>query len=85
MVKKIRVIEEEPSIDAMDEQAYRKQMLEYQKAIDWKLWEMLKIMQGTDVATSEAEQIDSTPSSKTNTQQKVGTKGKAVIVADKDE
>ena len=84
MVKKIRVIEEEPSIDAMDEQAYRKQMLGYQQAIDWKLWEMLKIMQGTDAATPEAEQIDSTPSSKTNTRQKVGTKGKAVIVADKD-
>jgi hypothetical protein len=79
MVKKIRVIEEEPSIDALDEQAYRKQMLEYQQAIDWKLWEMLKIMQGMAVVDEGDEPVTgkSTASS---------LKGKAVIVADdKDE
>jgi hypothetical protein len=82
MVKKIRLIEEEPSMEVLDEQAYRRQMLEYQQAIDWKLWEMLKIMQGT--ATTEDVPTDTTPSSETNTPQKVGNKGKAVIV-DEDE
>ena len=61
-------------MEAMDEQAYRLQMLEYQKAIDWKLWEMLKIMQTmTDVdgATSDGP--------------KVKVKVRAVIVEDGDD
>jgi hypothetical protein len=87
MVKKIRLIEEEPTMDALDEQAYRRQMLEYQQAIDWKLWEMLKIMQGTVTPTPDAVPTDSTPTSntKTKTPRKVGNKGKAVIVTDDDE
>lgn len=46
MVKKIRMIEEVVTEEVLDEQSWQKQMLEYQKSMDWKLWEMLKIMQG---------------------------------------
>ena len=45
MVKKIRLIEDEkPELDP-DEKEYQEKMLEVQQAIDWKLWEMLKIAQ----------------------------------------
>lgn len=52
-------------MEAMDEQAYRSQMLEYQKAIDWKLWEMLKIMQSMSaVDTAPIDIAESSPNVK---------------------
>jgi len=45
MVKKIRLIEDETTADDLDQSEYQAKMLEYQQAIDWKLWEMLKIAQ----------------------------------------
>lgn len=45
MVKKIRLIEEEDSAEELDQKEFQAKMLEYQQSIDWKLWEMLKIMQ----------------------------------------
>jgi hypothetical protein len=45
MVKKIRLIEDEKTADELDQAEYQAKMLEYQQAIDWKLWEMLKISQ----------------------------------------
>ena len=44
MVKKIRVIEE-PSIDEITEEEFRKNIMEIAKSADWKLWELLQTMQ----------------------------------------
>lgn len=44
MVKKIRVIEE-PSVDEVTEEDFRKNMMELAKSADWKLWELLQTMQ----------------------------------------
>ena len=44
MVKKIRVIEE-PSIDEVTEEEFRKNIMELAKSADWKLWELLQTMQ----------------------------------------
>lgn len=44
MVKKIRVIDE-PTIDEVTEEEFRKNMMEIAKSADWKLWELLQTMQ----------------------------------------
>ena len=44
MVKKIRVIEE-PTVDEISEEDYRKTIMEIAKSADWKLWELLQTMQ----------------------------------------
>ena len=56
MVKKIKLIEDPTaSADELDTAEYQRKMLEYQQAIDWKLWELLKIAQSiaekNDIAT----------------------------------
>ena len=43
MVKKIRVVDEVASDDSVEEQEF--DMNELAKSMDWKLWEMLQIMQ----------------------------------------
>ena len=45
MVKKIKLVEDEKSFEELDTQEFQRQMLEYMKAMDWKLWELLKIEQ----------------------------------------
>lgn len=45
MVKKIRLIEEEQNDEELDAKEFQAKALEYMQAIDWKLWEMLKIAQ----------------------------------------
>ena len=46
MVKKIRVIEDSSVIpDEMTDAAFRTQMTELAKAVDWKLWELLQTIQ----------------------------------------
>lgn len=45
MAKKIRVIEEEQTEEELSTQEFQSKMLEYMHTMDWKLWEMLKIMQ----------------------------------------
>lgn len=45
MVKKIRLIEDETTVEELDSAEFRAKLLEYLQAIDWKLWEMLKIEQ----------------------------------------
>jgi len=45
MVKKIRVIQDDTAVEELDQADYQAKMLEYQQAIDWKLWEILKIAQ----------------------------------------
>jgi len=44
MVKKIRVIEE-PTVDEITEEEFRKNIMEIAKSADWKLWELLQTMQ----------------------------------------
>lgn len=45
MVKKIRLIEEEQSSEELDAKEFQAKVLEFMQAMDWKLWEMLKIEQ----------------------------------------
>lgn len=45
MVKKIKVVEDSINPDELGEQEYKAKVLEYLQAMDWKLWEMLKIAQ----------------------------------------
>ena len=45
MARKIRLIEEEPSDETLDNADFNKTVLELAKSMDWKLWEMLQIMQ----------------------------------------
>jgi hypothetical protein len=46
MVKKIRVIEDSTVVpDEMSDAAFRTQMIELAKAVDWKLWELLQTIQ----------------------------------------
>ena len=51
MVKKIRLIEEEQTAEELDAKEFQAKILEYMQAIDWKLWEMLKI----ELARAERE------------------------------
>lgn len=44
MVKKIRVVEEERSEEELSTEEFQAKMLEYMHTMDWKLWEMLKLM-----------------------------------------
>jgi len=62
MVKKIRLIDDDDTaIEDVDTQEYQETVINYLQAIDWKLWEMLKIEQ----ARAEAEGLElSQPDSK---------------------
>lgn len=53
MVKKIRIIEDDPTTDEISDDEFKAKILEYLHAIDWKLWEMLKIQQA-EQPTEEA-------------------------------
>ena len=46
MVKKIRVIEDSTVVpDEISDAAFRTQLMELAKAVDWKLWELLQTIQ----------------------------------------
>ena len=45
MVKKIRVIDEVKSSEDVESNTGTSEILELAKSMDWKLWEMLQIMQ----------------------------------------
>lgn len=45
MVKKIRVIDEEVDPVELDKKDFEQKLLNYLQAIDWKLWELLKLEQ----------------------------------------
>jgi Fe-S cluster biosynthesis and repair protein YggX len=45
MARKIRLIDEEPTTEAMDAADNGVQLMELAKSIDWKLWELLQTMQ----------------------------------------
>ena len=63
MVKKIRVIEDSVSTDA--EATPDRNMMELAKSMDWKLWEILQIMQrlekslkGVELSVPEDDYLD---------------------------
>lgn len=58
MVKKVKFIEEQPSPDDISQQNFQEQLLDYLKAIDWKLWEILKIEQARDEKENETAETD---------------------------
>ena len=65
MVKKIRVIEDETPQNEDPET----QMIELAKSMDWKLWELLQVMQRLEkkintLALSDSDQDDDTAKSK---------------------
>ena len=45
MARKIRLIEEEPSDETLDNADFNKTILELAKSMDWRLWELLQTMQ----------------------------------------
>jgi len=57
MVKKIRVIDE-PTIDEVTEEDFRKNMMEIAKSADWKLWELLQTMQRLEKKLSVVSSSD---------------------------
>lgn len=48
MVKKIKIIEEEKTLEELTTISFQEKLLEYLQAIDWKLWELMKIEQARD-------------------------------------
>lgn len=51
MVKKIRVIEEKPA----EEETPENSMMEMAKSMDWKLWEMLQVLQRLEKKVDKLE------------------------------
>lgn len=57
MVKKIRVIEE-PTVEEVTEEDFRKTIMEIAKSADWKLWELLQTMQRLEKKLSVVDKED---------------------------
>lgn len=53
MVKKIQLVDTPPSSDELSDAEYRQKMLAFMEAIDWKLWELLKIQQSNQDIVQE--------------------------------
>ena len=53
MVKKIQLVDTPPSSDELSDAEYRQKMLAFMEAIDWKLWELLKIQQSNQDTVQE--------------------------------
>ena len=69
MVKKIRLVEDEVSDEEMDMTDTTKQIVELAKSMDWKLWEMLQIMQRLEkklavIDTQESKEAETNEKSK---------------------
>jgi hypothetical protein len=67
MVKKIKYIEQEKSQDELEEEDFRAKLLEYQKSMDWKLWEMHKIAQAWAAREGLIDQAKDVPESSDDT------------------
>ena len=87
MVKKIRVVDEVASDDSVEEQEF--DMNELAKSMDWKLWEMLQIMQRmekrfknivVDDVEDNQDPVDVNPDDALKTVAKAKKKVKANIV-----
>jgi hypothetical protein len=85
MVKKIRVVEEERTEEELSTEEFQAKMLEYMHTMDWKLWEILKIMQArfeTDVeqpdVNEDEQEVAATPSPKVK-------KGPKSVIVDEDD
>jgi hypothetical protein len=55
MVKKIRVIDEAP---AVEEKSTDNDLMELAKTMDWKLWEMLQILQRFEKKIGVIDNVD---------------------------
>lgn len=83
MVKKIRLVEDDTTADELDTQEYQAKMLEFQQAIDWKLWEILKISQAFAAREGLIEPEVTEPA---RTKKKVrGAADVSQIIVDEDE
>ena len=72
MVKKIRVIEDSISTDETSEPD--RNLMEMAKTMDWKLWEILQIMQRLEKKLAGVEISNSDESSELDTDTKKGPK-----------
>ena len=45
MVKKIRILDEPEELEEISDKEFKTELLDLLKAVDWKLWELLKIEQ----------------------------------------
>lgn len=81
MVKKVRLVEDETTSEELDQADYQAKMLEYQQAIDWKLWEMLKIAQAWAIKEGVIE-TDPPAGRKTKTEKPLDNDIKPVIIDD---
>lgn len=83
MVKKIRMVEDEVSGN-LENDEYQAKMLEYQQAIDWKLWEMMKILQAWAEKEGLTEKPEETkkPAAKKPARKKATVKS---VIVDEDE
>ena len=63
MVKKIRLIEEESTAEELNTTEFQSKLLGYMQAIDWKLWEILKIEQAREerAGFGEVDEEDEKP------------------------
>jgi hypothetical protein len=69
MVKKIRLVEEQPSAEELSAQEFQEKTLEYMKSMDWKLWEMMKVVQKwaeREGLTETDDAVKATPRKKSN-------------------
>jgi hypothetical protein len=82
MVKKIRIIEEQPQEEDLNPvDTYETKMLKYQQAIDWKMWEVLKIAQ----AWAEREGLNTEPPDNFDEEETVISNVKSIIVDEDDD
>jgi hypothetical protein len=66
MVSKIIVYDEEDPVEdeTVDTATFQTQMLEYMQAMDWKLWELLKIEQARAAAEGDSTSTVKQPAAK---------------------
>lgn len=72
MVKKIRVIEDSISTDETSEPD--RNLMEMAKTMDWKLWEILQIMQRLEKKLAGVDIVKSDEGSELDTDTKKGSK-----------
>ncbi len=88
MVKKIRVVEEDRTEEELNNEEFQAKMLEYMHTMDWKLWEMLKLMKAH--LDTETEQPDTNEDSDEDAEEviietKTKKKGPRPIIVDEDD
>ena len=84
MAKKIRVVEEERTEEELSNEEFQAKMLEYMHTMDWKLWEILKLMRAH--LETDNEQPDVTEEvEKGVVETKLKKKGPKPVIVDEDD